>query len=275
MFVNVDSEVSEGTCPFCGSSESFQYKTEKGLMFVCHDCQRNVPASFLPESKQEKIESQVNFTSLLGLCTKLTELPSDHFCVKYVKDRKIPQKTFDFLYYTENFETIAETVGKKLKSGPRLILPFINKDGKMFAMQGRALDDDKVRYITLVFDKEEELVFGSDRVDMTKPFFVVEGPLDSLFLDNAVATAGLNNLSDKYVPLATICHDNEPRNQAVVKSLKKNIERGFKVVIWSSNNNYKDINEMVLGGINIEEEIQSNIFHGLVATMKLNNWKKV
>ena len=275
MFRIIDSDVSIGACPFCGSAESFQYKTAKGLMFLCHDCQRNVPTSSLPEKKLEVTHSLVSFNSLLKLCTKLTDLGPDRYAVHYAKSRHIPRKHWDKLYFTERFQEIAKTVGKEVGNGPRLVIPFFDKEGNMFAMQGRALDDDKIRYITLVFDKQQELLYGTDRVDLEKPFVVVEGPIDSLFLENAIATAGVGNVSDKYLPNATICLDNEPRNKDIVRIAKKNLERGFKVVIWSDGNHFKDINDMVLNGVDVVSEISGHTFQGMQGLLKLNSWKKV
>lgn len=262
-------------CPFCGSKEAFKYPSSKGGMFLCHDCQRNISVQSLPEEDKQVIQTQVTYNSLLKLCTKVIDLGPDRYVVQYVKSRRIPQKHWDKLYFTERFQEIADTVGKKVDNGPRLIIPFFNREGNMFAMQGRALDQSAIRYVTLVFDKQEDLLFGQDRVDMNKPFVVVEGPIDSLFLENAVATAGTGNLADKYVSTATICLDNEPRNRDIVRITKKYIDRGFKVVIWSDKNPHKDINDMILNGIDVQSEIEKCTFKGIEGLMKFNIWKKV
>jgi len=275
MFKNLDSDVLIGNCPYCQSKESFKYKSVKGWMFLCHDCQRHVSVSILPQEKIETITSQIRFDNLLSLCTKLSNLPSDHVCIKYVEGRKIPKKYFDKLYYTERFKDIAQTVDRDASDSPRLVIPFFNESGEMFAMQGRALDDDPMRYITLVFNKEEDLLFGRDRVDLSKSFKVVEGPIDSLFLENTVATAGIGSVPNKYIPNAVICLDNEPRNRDIVKIIKKNIDKGFSVVIWPDNIKHKDINDMVLNGIQVEEVINNNTTKGMSAILKLNNWKKI
>ena len=38
-------------------------------------------------------------------------------------------------------------------------------------------------------------IFGLNRIDKSKPIYVVEGPIDSLFLDNCVAVAGSSNFA--------------------------------------------------------------------------------
>ena len=39
----------------------------------------------------------------------------------------------------------------------------------------------KLRYITIKIDEDAPKIFGLDTLDMTKPFYVVEGPIDSMF----------------------------------------------------------------------------------------------
>lgn len=275
--MSVDSDVIVGKCPFCGSAESFRFSVGQKRMFLCHDCQRYVSESTLPSQEPvEMTRSYISFNSLLTLCTKLTSLPSDHLCVQYVKSRGIPEKHWGLLYYTERFQEIAKTIDKETDDSPRLVLPFLDNDGNLFAIQGRALKDvSRGRYVTLVFDKSQELLFGKDRVDLNKPFVVVEGPIDSLFLENAVATAGVGDISDKYLPHATICLDNEPRNKDIVRIVKKNLERGFKVVIWPDSVHFKDINDMVLHGVDVGMIISEHTFKGMQGILKLNSWKKV
>lgn len=274
MLPNINS-VNCTSCSYCNSSDAFVYKNKVTEMFLCFDCQRHIPFSKIKTIPKETQRSQVSFNPILSLCTSITSLSSDHFAIAYLKKRKIKETFWNKLYFTEKLDVIAKNIGKEAPIGPRLIIPFFDKDGDLFALQGRALDDSKIRYVTLVFDKSKDLLFGTDRVDLQKPFVVVEGPIDSLFLENAVATAGIGNVPDKYLSLATICLDNEPRNKDIVKIIKKNIERGFKVVIWPDTIKQKDINDMFLCGVNVEEVIEQNTFKNMNAMIRLNNWKKV
>lgn len=276
MFKTLLSKVVSLQCPHCGSKDAFKYNYKDKWTFLCHDCQRHSALHNIQVTEPTMTRSYISFNPILSLCTKLTDLPSDHMCVRYVQKRKIPQKHFERLYFTEKFSQIAKNIDKDTDEAPRLVIPFFDKQGNLFAMQGRSLDpSSKQRYVTLVFDKEAELLYGIDRVDMSKPFVVVEGPIDSLFLENAVALAGVGNLSDKYISLATICIDNEPRNKDIVRVLKKNITKGFKVVIWPDSIKQKDINDMFLNGTNVAEVIENNTFKNLNAMIRLNDWKKV
>ena len=69
--------------------------------------------------------------------------------------------------------------------------------------------------------------------------------------------------------------DNEPRNKEIVNRISKTINRGDKVIIWPTSIEQKDINDMVLAGLNVMDVLKSNTHSGLEAKIKFNNWKKV
>ena len=69
--------------------------------------------------------------------------------------------------------------------------------------------------------------------------------------------------------------DNEPRNREIVNRISKVIDRGDKVVIWPKKIQQKDINDMFLAGHNVQDVVDSNVYSGLEATLKFNDWKKV
>ena len=75
---------------------------------------------------------------------------------------------------------------KHLYEEPRLVIPFFDKSRKMFAVQGRALGQSDLRYITVRIDEQYPKIYGLDRVDISKPIYVVEGPIDSLFIENCI-----------------------------------------------------------------------------------------
>ena len=110
---------------------------------------------------------------------------------------------------------------------------------------------------------------------MTNPFVCVEGPIDSLFLKNCVAMAGSDTLDFKYRTLATICLDNEPRNRQIVQKMSKYLDNGFQIVIWPNKIKEKDINEMVMNGVDVESVLSENVYSGMVGKIELNSWKKV
>ena len=125
-----------------------------------------------------------------------------------------------------------------------------------------------------------------ERVDKTKPIKIVEGPLDSLFLENCVASgdANLSVVAKSLIDMGidknqiTLIPDREPRNKEIVKLMADAIKLGHNVVIWPNTIEQKDINDMVQSGLSpseIEDIISNNTFKGLEAQTKFIFWKKV
>ena len=64
-------------------------------------------------------------------------------------------------------------------------------------------------------------------------------------------------------------YDNEPRNRQIVERLSATINRGDRVVIFPKNILEKDINDMYLSGQNVQKVVESNIYQGLEAEIKI------
>jgi transcription elongation factor Elf1 len=220
--------------------------------------------------------------------TWLNDLPSGHFCLTYVENRLIPEEHYDKLLFTSNYKAFCDALipnhDKKLVEDARLVIPYFNYQNELIAVSGRALEtsDYKLRYVTLRTDEStNKLIYGTDRVDLTKRVYLVEGPLDSLFLNNCVASGDANlaltvkNIQAKEV---TLVFDNQPRNKEVCKLIENAIKTNHNVVIWPDEIEGKDINEMILDGFSaseIQEIIDSNTFYGLEAIAKFTFWKKI
>jgi hypothetical protein len=219
-------------------------------------------------------------------CVKVSSLAADHFCKKYVDGRKIEPNKQYLLYYTPGFVKLVNQLmpGKMTaveKDHPRLIIPFLDRDGRLFGFQGRSFSNSGNRYLTIMLDENMPKVFGLDRVNEKNDVFVVEGPIDSLFLPNGIAMAG----SDVHIrdvlndpSKAVFVFDNEPRSKVIVSKMEKKIDEGYRVVIMPNSVEQKDINDMITkGGYELEElsvMIHRNIFSGLRAKMRLTEWKK-
>lgn len=277
------------TCPYC-KSQAFRYHDSDTEMFLCHDCQRNTTWD-----KAEKygirrnggrssdssiiIKPTIRGISLIPRCTVLTDLESEHRCIDFVRSRGIPSDFYHDLFYTESFGSLVSPFGYEFKDGPpKLIIPFRDRDGEIFGLQARALDDSMPKYVTCMFRDDADKIFGLDRWNKEKTTIVTEGPIDSFFLKNSLAMAGSDLAQNKYLEPnkdITICLDNEPRNAVIVSKYEKFIKNGNSIVVWPDYVKEKDINDMVLAGYNPQEIIESNTFSGLSAKIKLNNWKKV
>jgi hypothetical protein len=307
-------------CPICGDSKKNKRKTRgyffaKGndMYFRCHNCGAShtlfkfleiVCPALIKEYALERWKGGENGNSnykkpefsfdspkfkpnneLLQTIDCVESLSADHFCRQFVEKRKIPSIHYKNLYFTNNFAKFAHKIDINVKApeDKRLVIPIFDSDEQMIGVQGRALDPQaEVRYITIKANKQiERLWYGLDRVRDQKIVFVVEGPLDSLFLDNAIAMVGIcdgsnlpEELADKTVIFAL---DNEPRNPQVIAQMKKIISNGNKIVIWDDVDG-KDINDMILAGKTkgqLVSIMNRCAVSGAEALLKLNSWRKI
>jgi hypothetical protein len=229
-----------------------------------------------------------NSEPLKGL-TRVSALHHNDPIKKYVMERKIPTECHYKLFVTEAFCKYVNTLipdkfseSALAKDEPRLVIPFINKDSKVHALQGRSMDPrSKSKYITIVLDESVPKIYGLDTLQTGKTY-VVEGPIDAMFLPNALATAGGDLRLAQTVAAAedmVVVYDNERRAAETVKKMGKAAKQGYKVCFWPENIVYKDINDMVrYGNMSIDQvvaAIDSNTYSGLRAEMELSKWKRV
>jgi len=316
LFKKKSNSLFNFRCPYCGDSQKNKSKARgyifpKGNSYIykCHNCSVSTSAIKLIKHVDEKLYNQFvtekyredkthkespaeklsttlkqmfkDSNSKLRSLKKVSQLEDNHPARQFVLKRNIPfNKHYKIFYAPQFYKWVNTVVENKFssiqKDHPRLIIPFYTKEGDMFAFQGRALNNENPKYITIKVDESKNKIYGLDDIDWSKRVYVVEGPIDSLFLDNCIATAQSDlrvNGND-----VVLIPDNEPRNNEVVKQVKTYIEGNFNVVIWPSDIKEKDINEMILSGKterDIKDIIARNTFNGLLARTKLSEWKRV
>ena len=197
--------------------------------------------------------------------------------------RQIPRDKHHLLYFAPNFSEWAKTIDpdKQLGKEPRLIIPIVH-EGRLIGANCRSFDPKSAsRYITLRKEKSEDRMwFGLDRLDSTRPVVVVEGPLDSLFLPNAVAIIGLGKCVTLPKELGSdpiFALDNEPRNRELVKTMQELLANKRTICVWPNTVAEKDINEMILAGTSAEtihKTIMENACYGASAVFKLMRWRR-
>jgi transcription elongation factor Elf1 len=305
-------------CPLCGDSSKnktkargYVYEKKNNYFYMCHNCGAStsfynflekVDSTLVKEYALERYKNgeqgrdnyvKPTFEEIKTETPKfkksleipsVNSLPEEHYAKVYVKSRRIPERFYSDLYFAEDFKSFVESLqiekeGLK-EDDPRLVIPFYDEDKNLVAFQGRALGESKLRYITVKTDKENHKLFGTDRIDKEQMIYVVEGPIDSMFLENAVATADSNLMAaSKHFDKSKIVlvYDNEPRNKELHKQMDKAIEEHYNVVIWPEMIEEKDINDMVLNGFSpdeIQDIISKHTFVNLRAKMEFINWKK-
>ena len=290
-------------CPYCGDSEKFKNKARgyffrkaDSMIYRCHNCDHGTTVSKViqhidtdlykeyvkerwvgqddePEFVFETPKFEKKDPKLKDL-VPINKLQSDHPARQVLVDRQIPEHHYDKFFLCHKFCSWAEISSNK--DHPRLVIPFYDEDGNVFAAQGRAFGKEQPKYLTVKFDDKPK-IFGLERVDWSKKVHVVEGPIDSLFLSNALAVAGADfihlpfNKEDIVVVL-----DNEPRSGEIVKKMTNLAEQDYSLVIWPETISQKDINDMTLAGVrDIEQIINDNTYSGLQARMRVASWKKI
>lgn len=271
-------------CPSCGDSKYSQRKTRgyflKGVAknnyhwtYVCHngDCvykdngvlasrflkeqfpeihkdySKEVFQNFISKKKEKKsvveeVEKPYNekddlkyFFPILSGNGKLFDL-AKQTCIR----RKIP-----------NWEKFYVAVNGFYQG--RLIIPFYDKNGKIYYFQGRTLIDSDTKYLNRKVGEKE--IYGIDFLDRLKEVIVLEGPIDSMFVENSIAILGLSftdkiRESIKGLKLYYLL-DNDKDGKRNSKKLLKN---GEYVFFWDKfledlglrNEKIKDINDVVL-----------------------------
>ena len=300
-------------CPHCGDSKksktkarAYLYRVKNDMFFKCHNCgQGQNFANFLkfvdptmysqyilerykgsaPATPTPKFDFQpVKFKdqTILDDLKSISDLPEDHPARLYCIKRKIPEKYFSKLYLSDKFMSFVNkakpnTFGHTKGEHPRLIIPFFDNQNKVFAFQGRAFGKEQPKYLTVKLDENKQKVYGLESVNLQEPLYIVEGPIDSMFLKNCLAAAGAD-LTLKVEPSnVTYIFDNEPRNKEIIKRMYDVIEKDYNLVVWPDDMRHKDINDMIMSGMSIAEVqtiISTNTFAKLEALTKLSYYKK-
>ena len=302
-------------CPHCGDSSKskikargYVYRKKTDLFYKCHNCgvgqsvgnlikdidpalhKRYVMERYkagetgqrktkTPEFKFEPPKFKPKKTVIH--LPSIGNLPKEHYARVYYENRKIPNQFMDKIFFAEDFKIWAQSVcqvnySSLIHGEPRLVIPFFDEQNKLIGAQGRALRNSKVRYVTVKVHENSQKIFGLERWNSEEHTYLVEGPIDSLFLPNCLAMAGADvrdmNLLNKQK--TTILFDNEPRNRQIIGKMFHALNKGWRVAILEIVP--KDINEMVLAGMSndkILETINRNTYSGQRGKWELQQWK--
>ena len=305
-FKKVKNDLYNFRCPICGDSQKHKnkargyfYVVKNNTNFKCHNCGASLSLNNFLKTIDTTLHKQYTLEKFKEGHTgkgfvveapklefkkpvfrKKLDLPKaseNSYAKEYLEERKLNPEKF---YFTDKFKewtnTKKQTFDSTYRDEPRIIIPMYDRDKNLIGFQGRSLTHNSVKYITVMLNDDSPKLYGLETIDEEKPIYIVEGPFDSTFVENAVAMCG----SD--VDIRTLgwgdhiwVLDNEPRNREIVNRIAKLIDRGEKVVIWGNNIVEKDINDMVLAGHDVMSMIKLNTYSGLEAKVKFNTWKKI
>ena len=307
-FKRVKANLYTFRCPICGDSKKNKNKTrgyfyavKSNLNFKCHNCGasmsfnnflKTMDASIHKEYTMEKFKQghtgknfvvkepefhfeAPKFKQKIDL-PKASESPE---ASGYLTARKLDCGKF---YYAKKFKKWVNSIKPTFESTKydesRIIIPlFYNQN--LIGIQGRSMDfanPKSVKYITVMFNDDSPKIYGLDEIRNDETVYVTEGPFDSTFIHNSIAMCGADADVSKWgISNPVWIYDNEPRNREIVNRIGNTIDRGDSIVIWPSNIEEKDINDMVMTGLDVQSVVESNTYKGLEAQLKFTTWKKI
>ena len=306
-------------CPICGDSKKnkfkargYVYDVKNSLAYKCHNCgfsggigklieqvDPHLYNQYKLERYKEKDNRQSNTATKfvykpdfseyqkdpLDNVKRIKDLPFFSNPVQYIVKRQIPMEIARELCYVDNIQKLEdlfpEYKNRLIGKEERILIPCYTRDKKLIGLTCRGINNDRLRYVTIKAIKDHPLVFGLDKVDISKTIYVLEGPIDSMFVDNSISVGGsdfkrIANFAAK--DMFVMVYDNQPRNKELISIMERSIDDGYKVVIWPDNIKEKDINEMILAGRSKDEVfkiINSNACSDLTAKLKFKEWRKI
>lgn len=141
-------------------------------------------------------------------------------------------------------------IGNEFKN--RIVIPFYKYGGSWTQFDARAMDpENPLRYRN--FEGVKRQAYNIDFIDPTKPYYVLEGTIDSTFIHNAISIGGISHFNEvmeenpqllEHKENCTVIWDNDaPGELARLDSVKQ----GFRWFNWNGIK-AKDVNGAVMSG---------------------------
>lgn len=269
------SEFYNIKCNVCGDSDKdvykkrgFLLKTSDPWVYYCHNCNESTtvvkwmkehfPVNYknlmtdiirYNKSHNPNFEDNYNFKRKTSGSERdekedvkpfrpLTEFED---CVEYCESRKIPREVYEKWYYSPS----------GIYNG-RIIVCFY-RDGKKkpYYFQARAFNNKNgVKYLSRFGDHNS--IYNYFNVDPDKPVIILEGPIDSIFVENSIAVTGLKLKDEKLkkFPKRYFILDND---KSGYKEAVKLLQKRCWVFNWKKflkdhpcDGSVKDVNDFIL-----------------------------
>mgnify|MGYP003668337897 FL=1 len=311
-----------GCCPICkeggswGKKKRFYYIPDKELAY-CHNCGYSKKAlTFITEVTNKSLHEIINEVKEFDIEILPIEEPKE---VKKVIDKSLPEDCINLSdisqieYYKDN--TVVKTAlqlikDRKLNKGinkpktfyislkdvvhkNRLILPFYDENDDIIFYQSRGLTKkdlfERPKYLSKV--GAERSLYGMQNINSNLDnVFIFEGPIDSYFVENGLATCGITEKSNKmfttlqkqqinklnlYEKIYVL--DNQYCDKAALNKSIILVDNNEKVFIWPKElKRFKDFNDICVAGNKDKirpEFILKNTHSGLKAKLLLTEIK--
>ena len=304
-FKRVKSNLYNFRCPICGDSKKNKSKTRGYLYavkantnFKCHNCGASMSLNNFLKQVDPAVHKQYVMEKFkeghTGRNFVIDEPDIKFEAPKFKKKLKLPKASDhprpagyltarklnpDDFYYAEHFKkfvnSLKQTFDDTKHDEERIIIPLYYEKN-LIGLQGRSINPNPVKYITVMLDDDAPKIYGLDNIRRDAPVYVTEGPFDSTFIRNAIAMCGADaDVSRWGISNPVWIYDNEPRNREITNRISKTIDSGQSVVIWPNGIDDKDINDMVMSGLDVQSVVELNTYSGLEAKLKFNTWKKI
>lgn len=281
-------------CPVCGDSDKVKTK-KRGFLITnsdgkatigCHNCgYKNSFNNFLKSEKRDlyrkwiedvyvgiSLDSSIKNNVSVEVATDITsEEIVDYSLFKplaifnnseiyrktmeFVCSRKIPKKFARHFMYCESG-----------RYANRVIIPHYNKDMSFKHFEARDLrPNPMVKYLYPSNWKPNN--YNLPNLDLSRDYFIFEGVIDSLFLDNSVACGGAQKYKYVFEQLHESAH-----SKAIIfadgdkdgfKVAFKFLKKGYRVVKWNSKmlkwkKGVYDLNGLILSGFFAPEDFNED-----------------
>jgi hypothetical protein len=240
-----------------------------------------VPAPPVASERHSAADSETLLAFIRSELPSVFSLAANHPARLYVERRRLPERHRDLLLWDDAFNhTAALLDGQERRPGARLVIPYLDFTGtKLTAILGRSIEPGvQPKYLAAKTDPDAALIFGLDRVDPDRRVLVLEGPLDSLFLDNAAAVTGTAlTKAAEFLPKEhlVLVFDNQAK---IADHMIRAAQDGFRVAVWwfQGGEGRKDINDLVLAGYAPEKLVALLVEHsftGAEAVRRIRRWR--
>ena len=273
-------------CHNCGKNESFYNfleEIDKRLHseYVFEKFANNKPErEEITQTVEDFFDIKVN-SNIKDVALRIDDLKDDHKAKKYLLERKIPLPKIKELYYSGDINNLKKLFNGyeeiKFPTEDRIVIPVQDVQKNLIGVITRAISKKaQTRYLNMV-EKDKPLIYGLNNLRQASEKYVVEGPLDSMFLDNCVAAGGadLFKCVDVLDDNTVYIFDNQPRNRDIVTRMQRMAGMNKKIVVWPDDIEEKDINDMVLNGLDVMDTINKNTYRSLEALLYIGKWSKI
>jgi hypothetical protein len=284
----------QGCCPICREGNSWGKK--KRCYFIldnniicCHNCGwYSSPYKWIETAgnmSPEEIQKESKSYDILPLDLlkeddkpidrpiNISRLPKDSINlfdphqIEYYKDNQavrdalaiIKKRKLDTAINKPNslWVSLTDRIHKK-----RLIIPFYNEQNEIIFYQSRTIYDKDSKVYPKYLSKlnSEKSLCGINNITPTVDYiFIFEGPIDSFFVENGIAVAGIQeNSNNMFTSLQNIqlssyklvdkiwVLDSQWQDTASRKKTERLIKQGERVFIWPEKlgKAFKDINDL-------------------------------